>query len=77
MPSGFVRSAIVITRKYMRTVFALLRALAVIRGICVNVSMIDESPSRCNGGDQAFSIHSEPLISDSRFRIDNKKLLSM
>ena len=66
-----------ITRKYMRTVFALLRVLVVIPGIRVKFSMIDESPSRCNGGDQAFSIHSEPLISDSRFRIDNKKLLSM
>ena len=66
VPSGFVMSAIVITRKYRRTVFALLNILVVIRGIWVNASMIDESPSRCSGGDHARSIHSEPFISDSR-----------
>ncbi len=78
VPSGFARSAIVMTRRYIRTMLAFFRMPVVIPGIFANLSMIDASFSRCRGGVHAVSIHRDPLISASHSHTDSiRKLLLM
>jgi hypothetical protein len=77
VPSGLERSAIVITRRYIRTALAFFSVPVVILGICANQAMIDSSPSRCRGGAHDPSIHNDPFISDSLSLIEMRKLLSM
>ncbi len=77
VPSGFARSAIVMTRRYIQTMLAFFRMPVVIPAIFANLSMIDASPSCCRGGVHAFSIHRNPLISARRLHTSIRKLLLM
>eukprot|EP00970_Alexandrium_tamarense_P011187 scaffold2383_cov111-Alexandrium_tamarense.AAC.7 len=68
LPSIVVMSASVITRKYIRQLFAVIRSAFFTESSCDKASISKTSSTRCSFGVHAFSTHILPYNADNLCR---------